>query len=66
LDLNTVNEPELERIQGIGKLHAKNIIDYRTKNGPFKSWDDLRKVQGFSNDMMETLKRYGVHVGRVA
>lgn len=66
LDLNTLNETDLERIPGIGKQHAKDIINYRTKNGPFKNWDELKKVQGFTNDKIDNLKLDGVKVGKVA
>jgi len=66
LDLNTLNEVDLERIQGIGKQHARDIINYRTRNGPFMSWEDLKKVQGFTTDMIDNLKLSGFSVGKVA
>jgi competence protein ComEA len=66
LDLNTLNEVDLERIQGVGKQHAKDIINYRMRNGPFKSWEDLKKIQGFTTDMIDNLKLSGVSVGKVA
>ena len=47
VDLNTADQKQLESVKGIGPVKAKAIIDYRTKNGPFKSADDLDKVKGF-------------------
>lgn len=46
VDLNKATQAELEALKGIGEVKAKAIIDYRTKNGPFKSVDDLDKVKG--------------------
>jgi len=47
VDLNTADMKALESVKGIGPVKAKAIIDYRTKNGPFKSAEDLDKVKGF-------------------
>ena len=46
VDLNKATLAELEALSGIGPTKAKAIVDYRTKNGPFKSADDLDKVKG--------------------
>jgi competence protein ComEA len=46
VDLNKATQAELEALKGIGAVKAKAIIDYRTKNGPLKSADDLDKVKG--------------------
>ena len=63
LDLNTATEQELTGIQAIGKDHAKKIIDYRNQNGPFTSWEDLKRIPGMPGNMMDTLKRQGCTVG---
>ena len=44
--INTADETELERLPGVGPSLAQQIIEYRTKNGPFKSMADLDKVSG--------------------
>ncbi len=44
VNVNTANEKELQMLTGIGPAKAKAIIDYRTKNGEFKTVDDLIKV----------------------
>ena len=44
VDLNTASAPLLERISGINKQLAKNIVAYRESNGKFVSRKDLLKV----------------------
>ncbi|PYU98517.1 MAG: hypothetical protein DMG10_28020 [Acidobacteria bacterium] len=62
LDLNTATEQELTGIQGIDKDHAKKIVEYRNQNGPFKSWEDLKRVPGMPVTCW-TLKPHGCTVG---
>lgn len=56
VDLNKGTQTELETVKGIGPAKAKAIIDYRTKNGPFKSVDDLDKVTGFGKKTVDKVK----------
>ncbi|MCR5311420.1 MAG: RNA-binding transcriptional accessory protein [Lachnospiraceae bacterium] len=44
VDLNTASAPLLEYISGISKPIAKNIVEYREKNGKFKTREELLKV----------------------
>lgn len=44
VDLNTASAPLLEYISGISKPIAKNIVEYREKNGKFKNRAELLKV----------------------
>jgi competence protein ComEA len=46
VDLNTADATELERLPGIGSSTAARIVEYRTKNGPFKKIEELMNVQG--------------------
>jgi competence protein ComEA len=43
VDVNTATRDQLEA-EGMGPVAAQAIIDYRSKNGPFKSPDEVRKV----------------------
>lgn len=44
VELNTASKPLLSYVSGIGPSIAQNIIDYRTKNGKFKSRKELKLV----------------------
>ena len=59
VDLNTASQQELESVKGIGPAKAKAILDYRTKNGPFKAVDDLAKVPGFGAKSVSNEGRTG-------
>ncbi|WP_374265238.1 ComEA family DNA-binding protein [Zoogloea sp.] len=56
VNLNTATPAELDGIKGIGPAKAKAIVDYRSKNGPFKSIDDLKNVKGFGEKSIAKLK----------
>ncbi|PWB45782.1 MAG: competence protein ComE [Nitrosomonadales bacterium] len=47
VDLNSATQAQLESVKGIGPAKARAIIGYRSKMGPFRSVDDLKKVTGF-------------------
>jgi uncharacterized protein len=44
VNLNTAGKYILMYISGLGAVLAQNIVDYRTKNGPFRSRKELMKV----------------------
>jgi len=44
VDLNTASASLLEYISGVSKVIAKNIVDYREKNGRFTNRNQLLKV----------------------
>ncbi len=46
VNINTANQTELESLPGIGPVKAKAILDYRKKNGGFKSVEEITKVDG--------------------
>jgi competence protein ComEA len=56
VNINTATKEELTTLQGIGEKRAQDIIDYRTKNGPFKSVDDLEKVPGIGPGTMKQIR----------
>lgn len=56
VNLNTANQAELESLKGVGPAKAEAIIEYRKKNGPFKSVDDLDNVKGFGPKATANLK----------
>ncbi|MDP2879515.1 MAG: ComEA family DNA-binding protein [Sulfuricella sp.] len=56
VNLNNATEVELEALKGVGPVKAKSIVDYRIKNGPFKSVDDLEMVPGFGKKTVDKLR----------
>lgn len=57
VNLNSASQAELEALNGIGPAKAKAIIDFRTKNGPFKTVEELNNVPGIGDKTMEMLKK---------
>jgi competence protein ComEA len=57
VDLNTASQAELESINGVGPSKAQAIIEYRKKNGPFKSVDELDKVPGFGAKTVDAVRK---------
>lgn len=56
VNINTATPAELDGVKGIGPSKAQAIVDYRSKNGPFKSLDDLKNVKGFGEKSIAKLK----------
>jgi uncharacterized protein len=44
VEVNTASKQILTYVSGVGPTLAKNIIEYRNQNGPFKSRQELKKV----------------------
>ncbi|RPD51443.1 Tex family protein [Paracnuella aquatica] len=44
VDVNTASKHLLQYVSGINGTLAKNIVEYRAQNGPFKSRSELKKV----------------------
>lgn len=56
LDINRATIEEFDALPGIGPEKAKAIVQYREKNGSFKSIEDLTKVSGIGNATLEKFK----------
>jgi competence protein ComEA len=53
VDVNSADAKTLESLNGVGPAKAAAIVEYRTKNGAFKSVDDLEKVPGIGNAIVK-------------
>ncbi len=58
IDLNRAEAWLLQVLPGIGEGRARTIIEYREKNGPFRSIDDLLKVEGFGKSTLDKIRNY--------
>src|ERR1700754_1118867 len=63
VEVNSADQATLETVKGIGPVHAKAIIDERTKNGPFKDADDLAtRVKGIGTKSVTNLEAAGLTI----
>jgi competence ComEA-like helix-hairpin-helix protein len=53
VNVNKAKQIELESRLSLPRSQAGAIIEHRTKHGPFKSFDDLKKVPGVSLEKLE-------------
>lgn len=53
VEVNTASRQLLTYVSGLGPQLAKNIIDYRNENGPFKSRRQLKKVSRLGEKAFE-------------
>ena len=58
ININTATMEQLEMLPRIGTKTAQSIIEFRTKNGPFKKVEDLTNVKGIGEQTFEELKGY--------
>ncbi len=56
VDVNTASIAQLNEVSGIGNAKAQAIVEYRDKNGPFESVDDLRNVKGIGDKLLARLR----------
>ena len=56
VNINTATQSELDTLPGIGETLAKRILDYRSTNGPFKSIEDIRNVNGIGQKKYDDMK----------
>ena len=56
ININTATVEQLSQLV-TGEV-AKNIVDYRSVNGPFASLNDLIKVKGITRTMLDDLRPF--------
>jgi len=66
VNVNTATKEELTTVKGIGEKRAQEIIDYRKKNGDFKSVDELEKVPGIGPGTMKQIRSQVTVSGKTA
>ena len=58
VDPNSADWPELCLLPDVGEQLARRIVADRQANGPFRDWDDLRRVRGIGPRTLEGMKPY--------
>lgn len=53
VDVNSASAPLLKRVSGLTQTLVNNILEFRDKNGQFKSREDLKKVPRFGDKSYE-------------
>jgi len=56
ISINKATIEELQTLTGIGESKAKSIIEYRLKEGDFKTIEDIKKVNGIGDALFEKIK----------
>jgi competence protein ComEA len=56
VNINTASAEELTQLKGIGSSHAVKIVEFREKNGPFKTPEDIMQVSGIGQKTFENNK----------
>jgi len=56
VDINKATIAELDTLPGVGPAIAARIIDFRTKNGPFKRPEDIMNVRGIGEKKFLKMK----------
>ena len=58
ININTATQVELEELPGVGASISSRIVDYRSKNGKFKTIEDIKNVTGIGESKFEKIKDF--------
>jgi comEA protein len=56
VNINTAEAEELQTLEKVGPVLALRIIEYREKNGPFRTIEQLKQVKGIGEKTFLRLK----------
>jgi competence protein ComEA len=56
LNVNTADVGELQLLPGVGAGLARRIVDSRRTKGPFASVDDLERVRGIDEELVDAIR----------
>jgi competence protein ComEA len=66
VNVNTADVATIAKeLDGIGKAKAQAIVEYRQKNGPFRSPEDLLKVEGIGQKVLD-MNRGNIRLDKAA
>jgi len=58
IDINRASVEDFARLPGVGPKLAQQIIDYRTKQGPFRRVEDLMIIKGIGSKKWKALRPF--------
>ena len=58
IDINKADWEELATLPGIGEALARRIVEFRNKNGPFTSKEELLRVSGIGEKKLNDIISY--------
>jgi competence ComEA-like helix-hairpin-helix protein len=58
IDLNTASAKDLEALPGVGPKMAETIVQDREKRGPFRSKEDVMRVDGLKEKKFDQIKAF--------
>ena len=56
ININKADAEELEKLPGIGPATSAKIMEYRQKNGAFKTVDDIQNVSGIGSKKFDSIR----------
>ena len=56
ININTATKDQLTQLKGVGPVIADRIIEYREKNGKFKTVEEITEVKGIGKGTFEVIK----------
>ena len=56
VNINTASAEELDGLPGIGPVLAQRIVDEREANGPYTGAEDLTRVEGIGQAIVESIQ----------
>ncbi len=56
VDINTADKETLMTLSGVGESFAQKIINYRERNGAFKTVQELTNIRGIGPALVENNK----------
>jgi competence protein ComEA len=60
VNVNTAPQIDLELVAGLLRSEARAVVEYREKNGPFKTLDDMKKVPGLDFKKIDSKRDFVV------
>ncbi len=58
IKLNSATSKEFQQLPGLGPKLSERIITDRSKNGPFKSVNEITRVKGIGNKLLKRIRPY--------